>query len=144
MEIHAAKVNQGVECGRFLAETREKTKRSSYKCREFANDLHSVFAINTGNYIMGTGSPTILLLPVHTIQVMDRYNVAKEQHTPYTVSITHFDWNVHTAVDCKAAENNCCVIHICTCKFIHWPFLIMLRSANQNSHQKHYLEDQPT
>ena len=50
------KVNQRCRvCGRFLTEARERRgKRSSYKCREFADDLHSVFAIiNTGNDIMG-------------------------------------------------------------------------------------------
>ena len=47
--------------GRFLTEARERRgKRSSYKCREFADDLHSVFVINTGNDIMGH-SPTIFV-----------------------------------------------------------------------------------
>ena len=103
MEIHAAKVNLRCRvCGRFLTEAREKKIRSSYKCREFANDLHSVFAINTGNDIMGTHPPSFCY---RCKQVMDRYNVAKEQHTPYTVCITQFDWKVHTAVDCKVTGN---------------------------------------
>ena len=48
-----------ISCGRFLMEAEKRRgKRNSYKCREFADDLHSVCAINTGNDIMGH-SPTI-------------------------------------------------------------------------------------
>ena len=56
MGIHAMKINQRCRvCGCFLTEVEERRgNRSSYKCREFADDLHSVFAINTGNDIMGT------------------------------------------------------------------------------------------
>ena len=38
------KVNQRCRvCGRFLTEARERREnRSSYKCREFADDLHPV------------------------------------------------------------------------------------------------------
>ena len=46
------KVNQRCRVhGHFLTEARER--RGKRKCREFADDLHSVCAINTGNDIMG-------------------------------------------------------------------------------------------
>ena len=63
MGIHAMKVNQRCRMyDLFLTEARElRGKRSSYKCREFADDLHSVCAINTGDDIIGH-SPTIFCL----------------------------------------------------------------------------------
>ena len=67
------KVNQRCRVyGRFLTEAR----KGSYKCREFADDLHSVCAINTGNDIM-SHSPRILFMQI----VMDGNYLKSTQFT---------------------------------------------------------------
>ena len=98
MHARTVHVNQRCRvCGRILMEAREKKTRCSYKCKEFASDLHSVLAISTGDDIMGTHPPSFCY---HCKLVMDRYLIATDQHR-YTVCITPFEWKVHTAVNCK-------------------------------------------
>ena len=68
MEHHITKVKERCRvCGRFLVEAREKKTRSSYTCtcQEFAAHLYTVFAVNTGNYIVNTHPPTVVKLYNH-------------------------------------------------------------------------------
>ena len=57
-EIHAKKVEERCRvCGRFLVEVRDKKTRKTYNCRQFAEDLHTKFLINTSLDTTGTHPP---------------------------------------------------------------------------------------
>lgn len=107
MEIHAKKVNGRCRvCGRFLVEARDKKKRSTYNCKEFAEDLKSHFCINTSQDILGIHP---LSFCYRCKRVMDKHH----QPGPQTDCSIPFEWKAHTEVDCMVIK---CLSYI----EMHW------------------------
>ena len=109
------KVNQRCRvCGRFLTEARER-RRSSYKYREFADDLHSVFAINTGNDI--SHSPFIL-------QISDGWKSSEEYIVYFALLIGQCTQQLsarryHKIIMCTESMHVYMYVHVS----LHWSFL---------------------